>query len=177
MKPSGPGGASPVRPRWREPAVVTLVAIAAVGGYVWSIGGCRSEYARHQVWQEVRRIEDALRSGTGFRYWLYVEGEDSATTDAGVHASHEAVLRDFERLARLEGLSLVDLQVNVGAEEAVVSFRVEGRARIAGSRGDQPVPARGEFDFHRTSAGWRLARTRLSDRARARGIDAKGAVP
>ena len=163
-----------MRPRWREPAIVSLIAIAAVGGYVWSIGGCRSEYARHQVWQEVRRIEDALRSGTGFRYWLYVEARDSAATDPAEHARHDAILRDFERLAHLEGLVFSDLQVTVGATEAVAAFRVDGRAR----NGDgQPVPTRGELVFRRTATGWRLAGSRLFPRDDARTTHWKGAAP
>lgn len=166
-----------MRPRWREPAVVTLVAIAAVGGYVWSIGGCRSEYARHQVWQEVRRIEEALRSGTGFRHWLYVEGEDSAATDPAAHARHKAILSDFERLAHLEDLSFLDLQVDVGASEAVARFRVSGRARDIGPREDQPVPVWGELVFQRTSAGWQLARSRLLAREDARPTYGEGATP
>lgn len=151
---------------------MTLVVVAAVAGYILSIDGCRHEYGRHQVWQEVQRIEDALRSGTGYRYWLYVEKQDSAATDPEEHGRHEAILRDFERLAHLEGLVFSDLQVAAGATEAVARFRVEGRA------GDgQAAPARGELVFRRTATGWQLAGSRLFPPDDARSTHWKGAAP
>lgn len=169
----GDRSAGPGRPRWHGPAGVTLVVGAAVAGYMWSIDGCRHEYARHQVWQEARKIEDALRSGTGYRNWLFVEKGDSAARDAEEHGRHEAILRDFERLAHLEGLVFSDLQVAAGATEAVASFRVDGRARD----GNGPAPARGELVFRRTATGWQLAASRLFPRDDARSRHWKGAAP
>ncbi len=148
------------RPR-RDAAILALVAVAAAAGYFWGIAGFRREHARHQVRDELRRIEGALRSRTGIAFWMYVEGEDSDRTDPGEHARHKAILEDFDRLARLEGLSFADVEVEVDArgDDAVVRFRVASK-----NLGRAPAPVRAELTFRRRREGWRLSSSRLFER-------------
>lgn len=146
------------RPR-REAAILAVVALAAAAGYFWGIDGLRREHARHQVRDELRRIEQALRAGTGIAFWMYVEAEDSDRTDPGEHARHKAVLEDFDRLARMDGLSFADVDVDVRGDDAVVRFRVTGK-----SPDRVPAPVRAELTFRRRPEGWRLSSSRLFER-------------
>ena len=157
----GSEGALPAARRrpWREAGILALVAAAAAAGYFWGIAGFRREHARHQVGEELRRIEEALRAGTGIAFWMYVEAEDSDRTDPGEHARHKAILEDFDRLAHLEQLSFAGVEVEVRGDDAVARFRVTSR-----SRDRAPAPVRAELTFRRSSKGWRLSSSRLFER-------------
>lgn len=67
-------------------------------------------------------------------------------TDPGEHARHKAILGDFDRLARLDGLSFVGADVDVRGDDALARFRVSGNSRDsrpARSRGLAAAPAEG----------------------------------
>lgn len=143
----------------RDAAILALVAVAAAAGYFWGVDAFRREHARHQVRDELRRIEQALRAGTGIAFWIYVEADDSDRTDPAEHARHKAILEDFDRLARMEGLSFADVDVDLRGDEAVARFRVSAK-----SRDHNPAPVRAELTFRRRPEGWRLSISRLFDR-------------
>lgn len=123
-------GASNGRARRRNAFVLAAVAVTALVGYLWGRRDLQREHDRHLVRREVARIEAAIRTGHGWSDWIYVERRDTGAPDSREHERHESLLRDFERLAHVEGFALSDVEVELDADTARVRYRVTGRARM-----------------------------------------------
>jgi hypothetical protein len=140
-------------------AAMVVVAAAALAGYIWGAAGLHREHDRHQLRREVQLIEAAIRAGHPADAWLHAEGTRGGRVPAQEQARRDAVLQDLERLARLEGFSLVGLEVELAQEQGLARFHVIGH-----SVGGRLPPARGEWLFERRPNGWQLVASRLFDR-------------
>jgi len=138
---------------------MVAVAAAALAGYVWGVANFQREHDRHRLRKEAQRIEAAIRAGHPAAAWLPAEGSPRSRVPAREQARRDAVLRDFERLARLKGFSLVGLEVEVAQEQGLARFHV-----IGNDVDRRLPPARGEWLFERGPSGWQLVGSRLFDR-------------
>ena len=157
----GPGGTESGRPPGsrRGLAAMVVVAAAALAGYIWGAAGFHREHDRHQLRKEVQLIEAAIRAGHPANAWLHGEGSRGSWVPAQEQARRDAVLQDFERLARLEGFSLVGVEIEVTREQGLARFHVIGH-----SVDSRLPPARGEWLFERRPNAWQLVASRLFDR-------------
>lgn len=137
--------------RARAPASLAGVALLAVLGFAWALQNYGRD-DRQAVLDQVREMKAGIRShGPGL--WMFVEGNDAPEPpDPKREARHQAILRDFERLAHLDGFDMTDIIVEVRGAEALVSYRVSGVATPI----EPPPPAGGEIRFRRGPAGWVL---------------------
>jgi hypothetical protein len=164
-KPMRPSEATDEPPsasrRVRGPVWLAVVVFLAVLGFAWGVRSYEREHDRHVVLGQVRQLESRIRSHEQPGLWLLVEGNDvPGRPDPLQEERHQAMLRDFERLAHLESFEMTDIEANVQGAEARVSYRIRGVARS----GQEPAPAVGEMRFVRQGAGWRLVDHRLMER-------------
>lgn len=127
------------------------IGVLAVLGFSWALRGFGRDDRQAVLWQ-VYEMKAGIRShGPGL--WMFVEGNDSREPpDPKREARHQAILRDFERLAHLEGFDMTEIAVEVRGAEALVSYRVRGVAASS----EPPPPAAGEIRFRRRPSGWIL---------------------
>ena len=120
-----------------------------------------AERDRHAVRAEMKEIERAIRAHDA-GIWQRVEAEHGErAASAGGDEAHQEMLRDFDRLGHLEGLSMDPEDIEVSGDGARVTYRVRGVSR---RRGDRPPPAGGEFRFRKAPDGrWRMTGHRLNE--------------
>ena len=150
-----PSGTAPnaVR-RWNDSLALSLVAIASVLGVVIAARNWPREHDRHVVVSQVRELERSIRSH-GPDLWLFVEGNDKRDNgDVDRETRHQVMLRDFERLGRLEGFAITDIVVQIDGDKALATYRVRGVARLVG----EIVPRGGQLEFVRRQDSWQVAR-------------------
>jgi hypothetical protein len=147
-------------PRRDDATLLAAVALLALLGFAWAIQNYGREHEPHVVVARVREIEAQIRTHSpGLR--LLVEGRDvPEPNDPARESRHQPILRDFERLARLDGFELTDVHAEVVGDRARVSYRIRGVSRVAG----EPVPSAGEMVFTRDGSEWRLVEQRLFER-------------
>ena len=120
-----------------------------------------AERDRHSVRAELKEIERAIRAHDA-GIWKRVEAEHVGGVAPVEEEAHQQMLRDFDRLGHLEGLSMDPVDVEVFGDGARVTYRVQGVAR---RRGEPPPPAGGEFRFQKEAdGGWRMTAHRLTER-------------
>jgi len=135
---------------------VPVIAVAAAIAYRETR---TAERDRHAVRAELEEIERAIRAHDA-DMWRRVEAEhDGEAAPAGEEEAHQQMLRDFDRLGHLDGLSMDPVDMEMGSDVARVNYRVQGVGR---RRGDPPPPAGGEFRFDKGPDGkWRMTAHRL----------------
>lgn len=124
-------------------AVVALIALFAIHRET-----NQRERDRRALLRHVAEMEKIIRAHDT-RIWLHVEGGGGHPSNDPAHeAVHQAMLRDFERLAHLRDFAMRDVEVEIAGDTAVVRYRVEGRA-VEG----EPPPVSGEIRFARSAKG------------------------
>jgi hypothetical protein len=112
-----------------NPILLTPIALLALLGFAWGVRNYGREHDRHLVVAQVRELESRIRSHEQPGLWLFVEGSDvPGQPDPVQEARHQAMLRDFERLAHLEAFEIADIDAKVPGAE----MRFVRRARAGG---------------------------------------------
>ena len=144
---------------WNGGWALPLVAIASLLGFVLASRNWPREHDRHRVASQVHELERSIRS-RGPELWLFVEGGEHPRQGAAAaqEVRHQAMLRDFERLGRMDGLALTDVEVKVDGDKALATYRIRATAR-PGER----VPRGGVLEFVRRKDGWQVAGHRFVD--------------
>lgn len=119
---------------WILGLAVPVVALAATVAYRETR---TTERDRHAVRAELEEIERAIRAHDA-DMWRRVEADhDGRAASAGEEETHQQMLRDFDRLGHLDGLSMDPVDMEIAGDVARVSYRVRGIVR---RRGDPPPP-------------------------------------
>ena len=132
---------------------LVLLAIASLLGFVLASRNWPREHDRHRVATQVHELERSIRSH-GPELWLFVEGADHARQGASPdqETRHQAMLRDFERLGRMDDLALTDVEVQVDGDKARATYRIR-----ATTRPGERIPSGGVLEFVRHKEGWQVA--------------------
>lgn len=134
-----------------DQALLAGIALLAILGFAWAVRSCDVDGDRRAVMRQVKEIEKSLRKhDPGF--WVSVEGDDSPEhPNPAQEKTHQATLRDFERLAHLDGFAMTDVDVEITGDQAQVSYHIRGVPREG-----ETLPVGGVMRFMRRGATWRL---------------------
>jgi len=129
--------------------------------------GQRQERDRHQILRHIAQMEKAMRAHDD-SIWTHVEGTpEHAHVDPAREAAHQQMLKDFARLADLQGFAMKDVEVEVNGDVARARYRIEGVPRSGETHPGfrdvpmQAAPAAGEVGFVRGRNGWEMTSHRL----------------
>ena len=136
-------------------AAIALLAVAGAAAASGVVGQelAQEERDRHAVREVIWKIQTKIRSHDGTAWVLSEMGFPPAQAHPALEPAHEQLRVDLDRLAHVEGLRLVEQDIEIEGDAARVHYRLEGRAR----RGDPEPPAGGQFTFRRTADAWVLA--------------------
>ena len=138
-------------------AALTVVLLGA--GAVVFYETRRAERDRHEILNQMRRIESLIRAHD-MSLWINVESGHA--TPPADDSAHEQMKRDFDRLGHLADFSMRDVQVDVSGDVATATYRIEGRSKppsigVGFTERRGPVPRGGELRFERQSGRWTMA--------------------
>jgi hypothetical protein len=138
--------------------IALAIPVVAVAGALAYRETRTTERDRHAVRAEMEDIERAIRAHDA-DIWRRVEADhDGRAASSAEEETHQQMLRDFDRLGHLDGLSMDPVAIEIGGDVARVNYRVQGVGR---RRGDPPPPT-GEFRFSKGRDGkWRMTAHRL----------------
>ena len=149
--------------RARQAAVVLLVVAATAAGLALLVSELNQrERDRHAILALVDEIATKLRT-RDMDAWMLVERDyQPGERHLLVEPAHEQLRFDLSRLARLDDLRLVVVDVDLGSDSATADYRVDATAAPArppvwGIRPtEEPVPTAGQFRFRREGGEWTL---------------------
>ncbi len=155
------------RPRRRFWIVAIGLIVAIVAGFGIYQESRRQEQDRHEILRHLAQMEKAIRAHDD-SIWTHVEGTPAhAHPDPAREAAHAEMLKDFARLADLQGFAMKDVEVEVNGDVARARYRIEGAPRPRETHPgfqdapQQPVPAAGEVGFVRGPNGWEMTSHQL----------------
>ena len=135
--------------------IAAVATLAVLGGSAAMVYRETRPQARDRraIVAHLRQMERAMRNHDE-KLWLHVTITHPVEPGDTCHAAtHEAMLRDFERLRNLERLEMTGIEVELAGDTALARYHIRG-APVPPSA--SPHPKAGELRFVRGPQGWEM---------------------
>jgi hypothetical protein len=144
---------------WRGRSTAALVGVIALAGLIFAYRETRPEVRdRRAIREHLDEMERGLRRHDA-SMWLHVTTRHEAPESDPLHrATHDRMLRDFERLQHLASFAMKDVRIEVTGDQAVARYRIETASPEAGA--PRP-PVAGELRMARGDKAWEMIDHRL----------------
>ena len=145
--------------RWGGRSMAALAGMIVFAGLILAYRETRPEERdRRAIREHLDEMERALRHHDA-AMWVHVTTRHEARESDSLHrATHDRMLRDFDRLQHLASFAMKDVRIEVTGDQAVARYRIETTSPEAGA--PRP-PVAGELRMARGDKAWEMVGHRL----------------